>query len=646
MKPTTGDSIELEMNRTIFAHNQCIVCREPEHKGMKRITYSHASSVFYARCLIVKPGTRACAHHFDSNSKLLETSIDSISVESKTTILSARLISRYLQEIHKHRPPRSVYWEHFRVAKKVPEDVCKDITGFDSSEFQRLVQFVKQNGTMRDNKNRTVSQAMAVFLYRLKSGVAQNEVRRLFGLKSRQRVSDYFISVLKALHTNMVPKFFGLGHLTREELYSHMTDAAKVLCEKVWKNPNAMITIYDGSYFYIQKSGDHEYQRRTYSEHKHKNLLKPFLMVAPDGYIVGSFGLYLGKDNDAKIMNDLFFENKDIAQKMKQLIKPGDILTVDRGFRDIKAKLKEAGYFVKMPSCKLNTKEPKRARKRLSEAEKQKSREKQRNRANKSRFVTKLRWVVEMVNGHLKSRFKLLDGTIHNRSLKYLQEIMEVAAALYNFNFRPVIADGKFNKEMALRMVDRFNWSNNNEIMKFADQQAQKRREWEPKLVEMETNVIQDFPRMSPEDIYMNITFGQYQLRQGLQYIKQHQKKDNGKYKISMFSKDSYIRAQIQSRFSGQKVRNVYIKYDKDKTGYDGILGWFCDCPNGARTVGCCGHVASLIYFLAYAQHLPTLPKSIKLNLEELPYDEETIVWFQDESHQNITNQCGDLSSF
>lgn len=624
------DSIEINFDRASFSNSTCIVCREPASTRMKRINYTHASDVFYSRGMIVKPGTRACQHHFDSQNKLRETDVLLIRVESNFTLMSSQEIARFFREIRKHKSTKSIYWDHFRNLKELSQEVCKDITGFDLIQFGRLVNYAKQNNAMKDSQTRTVSQAMAVFLYHLKSGVAQDEVRRLFGLKCQQRVSDFCISVLKALTDNFVNHFLGIDHLTREQLLSHMTDAAKVFAEHVWNCPGALITIYDGTYLYIQKSGDHQFQRITYSEHKHKNLLKPFMMVLPDGYIVDCFGLYLGKINDAQIMKELFIDDNEMKTKLTKKILPGDIIEVDRGFRDVKKKLKEMGYKVTMPSCKLNQKVKKSSRKRMSEEEKEQQRAKQRRRANKSRFVTKLRWIVEMINGHLKSRFKLLGSTIPNRSINHLRDYVRVASALYNFSFQPIIADGKLNKEIALAMVDCFKWSNNNEVVKFAEEQAQKRKEWESKMVEMKANLIKDFPKMSQEEIYKRISFGKYQMVQGLQYIHQHLKKNDGKYKISLYARGHYVRAQIQSRYVSSKVRTVYIKYDKEKDGREGIHGWFCDCPNGARTVGCCGHVASLIYFLAYAQHLPEVPKRIQLDLnEEDQLDgEETLIWF------------------
>ena len=56
----------------------------------------------------------------------------------------------------------------------------------------------------------------------------------------------------------------------------------------------------------------------------------------------------------------------------------------------------------------------------------------------------------------------------------------------------------------------------------------------------------------------------------------------------------------------------------------DAILGWWCDCPIGSRIIGCCSHVASVIWFLSYrrwesdnARRIPTDP--MKFVIDSIP---------------------------
>ena len=68
------------------------------------------------------------------------------------------------------------------------------------------------------------------------------------------------------------------------------------------------------------------------------------------------------------------------------------------------------------------------------------------------------------------------------------------------------------------------------------------------------------------------------------------------------------ITTKIQSRHTSSKQYRVYIRYlpisETIIERPDHIKSWFCECKNGARTLGCCCHIAALLYYLAYARHL------------------------------------------
>jgi hypothetical protein len=53
----------------------------------------------------------------------------------------------------------------------------------------------------------------------------------------------------------------------------------------------------------------------------------------------------------------------------------------------------------------------------------------------------------------------------------------------------------------------------------------------------------------------------------------------------------------IQSRHSNSSKYRVYVKYLPNNNEISSIEGWYCTCKNGARTVGCCSHVSSIIYY-------------------------------------------------
>ncbi len=69
------------------------------------------------------------------------------------------------------------------------------------------------------------------------------------------------------------------------------------------------------------------------------------------------------------------------------------------------------------------------------------------------------------------------------------------------------------------------------------------------------------------------------------------------------------IRGRIQSRHRSATKYFVYIlidraiEIDEDKDGVDSVSGYSCSCPNGLRTVGCCAHIATVLWYLGFARH-------------------------------------------
>jgi len=61
------------------------------------------------------------------------------------------------------------------------------------------------------------------------------------------------------------------------------------------------ILVLAGTYLYIQKRNNFQFQRRSFSIHKRRPLGKPMMLLATTGYIVSVLGPYLldGKNNDA-----------------------------------------------------------------------------------------------------------------------------------------------------------------------------------------------------------------------------------------------------------------------------------------------------------------------------------------------------------
>lgn len=148
---------------------------------------------------------------------------------------------------------------------------------------------------------------------------------------------------------DFVPRNLGFGNISRDEV---ITNHTRPLAQELFSNglaeyPQALLVL-DGTYIYIQKSGNFSFSRRSYSLHKHRPLIKPMMVVTTTGYIVSVLGPYLAdsKNNDASILNHIIQRN---VEEMTNWLREGDTFIVDRGFRDSSDVLADLGIKMEMP---------------------------------------------------------------------------------------------------------------------------------------------------------------------------------------------------------------------------------------------------------------------------------------------------------
>ena len=163
--------------------------------------------------------------------------------------------------------------------------------------------------------------------------------------------------------------------------------------------------------------------------HKNRPLVKPMIIVSSTGYIISILGPYLAdhKNNDAGILKHNIKCN---MESMNNWIQPGDVMIVDRGFRDATELLEDLGIHTEMPKF-------------LQKGQKQFSCDE----ANISRMVTKVRWVVESVNGRLK-QWKYLQNIVPNNQIPYIGETVRLIGAMCNKYKRPLSSGDKENDQI------------------------------------------------------------------------------------------------------------------------------------------------------------------------------------------------------
>ena len=249
---------------------------------------------------------------------------------------------------------------------------------------------------------------------------------------------------------------------------------------------------------------------------------------------------------------------------------------VDRGFRDCVDFLNELDMNVFMPNF-------------LYSGSQHTTEE-----ANNSRLITKIRWIIEAVNGHIKN-WEYFRNIVHNKNIPHIGDDFRIVCAMLNsFRYPRYKTDINKEKNLAQSMLLK-NHSINplQNVVKGFSNRTKKNNKLNPEEI--------NFPELSEE--YLNeLAFGSYQLKQSISYTTDHLS-EGGTYEIEIFKEmENLIRIKISSRHSNKTCYNTFIQYSFDEVNL--IKNWYCSCKAGARTIECCSHVFSVLWFLGF--HLKT----------------------------------------
>jgi hypothetical protein len=129
-----------------------------------------------------------------------------------------------------------------------------------------------------------------------------------------------------------------------------------------------------------------------------------------------------------------------------------------------------------------------------------------------------------------------------------------------------------------------------------------------------------DFPKLNEEVIQQKIALGSYQLKNCRSYLAEHFD-SNGTLEILINRipikdhENTILLASIQSRHIERMKYDVVIAFKPKIKDVSSIYAWNCTCKIGKRSVGCCSHVASIIFYLSFGMYEKDLKKpGVSLN--------------------------------
>ncbi|XP_057340564.1 uncharacterized protein LOC130677729 [Microplitis mediator] len=473
--------VEIRMKRTISTHRYCCLCGNTS--DLIIIPQKARMQSFIKRRVFIPDGNRCCQNHL-INKRFYDESLSLIRVYSNWTLISSVELSNMMENF-------SVECDSTLLNKmedyRLSDEKLLVLTGL---KWENVIELQNWLVSMRNTDARSVTQAIIVFLIKLRTGDSNKLISTILDINEEQLVSKYCEQVIQSFEKDILPLRFGLNAVSRADLIeNHTSSVAKKLHNDL---NDKLILICDGTYARHEKSSNNEYQRKSYSGQKKVPLCKPFTICTTDGYIVDMLGPYYANQNDATIMRDII----DNPDGICHLLEPGDAFVVDRGFRDVKGYLEEKNYKVLMPALKGKQNQ-------LTTAE-----------SNASRNVTKIRWAVEAVHGMLKQKYHLLDQRIDNKMLPRVGSFFKIALFLHNTYSKRLTSDSEFLDKVIETMQ-----SQNNVVNTIAED-VQKNG-WQRKKLPFQTissETLEDFPEMTENDLRIFFT-GPYQLKQAVSYL-------------------------------------------------------------------------------------------------------------------------------
>ena len=558
------ETVQMPFKRVITTEKYCCLCSSAS--GRLQVPFEACMQAFIKKRIFISNRNRCCSKHLIKK-RFYDEELDNLRIVSNYSRVEVTELSKYLEQLS----VRCDSTIHDKIGDfSLSEEQIKALTGFT---WENIIQLRDMMTSIRNTANRSVTQALVVFLFKFRTGNSNKLIASILQLEHKSQVSEFCESVIKSFEKDILPSHFGIQTCSRENL----NNQSSVYLNKLYGVENQLAIICDGSYIRHQKSSNNEYQRKSYSGQKKVPLCKPFTICTTNGFVIDVLGPFYATQNDAQILQISLSD----LNGLRSILKKGDIFILDRGFRDVKKFLENEGYQVLMPALKGN-------RPQLTTQE-----------SNESRLITKLRWVIEAVHGIIAQKFKLLHHQLDNKLLHNAASYCKIACFLINTFGKRLNSDVGIYEEVMEQMLLKRNVNNSLAI------EAETKRWSRRKLPfqKLSSTELMDFPEMTENDLKVLFT-GSYQLSQAVSYLAEIMD-DNGNINANFLKANkSIVKFEVRSRHINRKTYKCYIEYAPNTIGKAGILRYTCECANGLRTIGCCSHVAAITYYLTHARYL------------------------------------------
>ena len=216
---------------------QCIFCDSPGTRGVsKELSYG----LFAEQNVISDDHHKVCDEHQylnDGAQELPDAEFKEVhSTEIRPSVLLF-LLERQKREIEELKSKKAIDID------SMSDDEFRRLTRIRKADFKELYEFLEVE-----------SYALFAFMLILTTGISQRVAGALLGIGA-QTVNRYFSDVLTKATERFTNLSLGINCIDRVSARAHSTEAFQR------DFPN-VIGIWDGTYFYIEKSSDFEIQKK------------------------------------------------------------------------------------------------------------------------------------------------------------------------------------------------------------------------------------------------------------------------------------------------------------------------------------------------------------------------------------------------
>lgn len=315
-KKLTCDVVKLRnMNRAKRNWRKCLAC--DENKNLHRPPLEMRRYFCTSQRVYIQKNDRVCDFHFNSQNW------SEIHIK-KSSMFTSKLVDEMLS-----------------LLLKPSLNKCPQIDiGLSEVEFNRVLRELNIPNNPNKEQKKMV-RAVKIYLERLRNGHTYEQIAQRYSL-NRRTIGKIVKCGRSILLNDFVPNHLGYEGRDRQWLTKHTTDLARILyCNNDTKK---CVIILDGTYIYTCNTSNYSHQRKIYSGQKRRHLFKIMKIVSVDGAVIDLFGPFPATINDAEIIKKIF-EQTSIGK----IFSAGDVVLVDRGFRDSVKYLENKNFVVKIP---------------------------------------------------------------------------------------------------------------------------------------------------------------------------------------------------------------------------------------------------------------------------------------------------------